>query len=133
MLRKLPARAEAFLAANRRNSLKSTGARTAKGKARPCLNALKHGRYARLPETPTAAGDRGGALYQKVRGGIGTAFRAQPHEPREMRCLDRMTAWIWCLAGRAGVILYAPMELKSLVVSSLCLKRKTKPRRGTCF
>jgi len=67
VLRKLPARAEAFLAANRRNSLKSTGARTAKGKARPCLNALKHGRYARLPETPTAAG----RFTRKCAGGLG--------------------------------------------------------------
>jgi len=105
MLRKSPTRTEAFLAANLRNALKSTGPRTAQGKARSCLNALKHGRYAkRLPETLTAAGDRGGAaLYQKVREEIGTAFRTPPNEPRETRQLDWLTAKVWCLARRAGV------------------------------
>jgi len=105
MLRKSPTRTEAFLAANRRNALKSTGPRTAQGKARSCLNALKHGRYAkRLPETLTAAGDRGGAvLYQKVRQEIGTAFRTPPNDPWENRQLDWLTAKVWCLARTAGV------------------------------
>jgi hypothetical protein len=78
MLRKSPARTEPFLAANRRNALESTGPRTARDKARSCMNALKHGRYAkRLPEKLTAASDQSGsALYHKVRGEIGMAFPA---------------------------------------------------------
>ncbi len=40
MLCKSLTRTEAFLAANRRNALKSTGPRTAEGKARSCLNNL---------------------------------------------------------------------------------------------
>ncbi|HMD98018.1 MAG TPA: hypothetical protein VKM93_11910 [Terriglobia bacterium] len=105
MLRKSPTRTEAFLAANRRNALKSTGPRTARGKAWSCMNNLKHGRYAkRLPETLAAAGNHGGAaLYQKVRGEIGKTFQAQPDEPREMRQLDRMTAAVWCVARRVGI------------------------------
>jgi len=105
MLRKSPTRTEAFLAANRRNALKSTGPRTPEGKARSCMNGLKHGRYAkRLPEKLAAAGDRGGAaLYQKVRGEIGTTFQAQADEPREMRLLDKMTVAVWCGARRVGI------------------------------
>jgi len=105
MLRKSPTRTEAFLAANRRNALKSTGPRTARGKAWSCMNNLKHGRYAkRLPEKLAAAGNHGGAaLCQKVRGEIGTAFRAEAHDPRQMRQLDKMTAAVWCVARRVGV------------------------------
>ncbi|MGO9268867.1 MAG: hypothetical protein ACLQOO_01155 [Terriglobia bacterium] len=79
MLRKSPTRTEAFLAANRRNALQSTGPRTTEGKARSCMNNLKHGRYAkRLLEKLAAAGDHSGAaLYQKVREEIGSALQAQ--------------------------------------------------------
>lgn len=42
-LRKSPERTPAFLAAHRANVRKSTGPRTAEGKARVRLNALKHG------------------------------------------------------------------------------------------
>src|SRR5262249_9145495 len=47
---------------NRRNSLKSTGPRTAEGKARSRFNAAKHAGRARLPilpgEDPAASQDR---------------------------------------------------------------------------
>jgi hypothetical protein len=42
-LRKSPTRTPALLAANRRNAQKSTGPRTARGKAWSRLNRLKHG------------------------------------------------------------------------------------------
>ena len=70
MLCKSPTRTAAFLAANRRNALKSTGPRTARGKARSCLNNLKHGRCAkRLPEKTGGGGrpGRGSALSKSAR------------------------------------------------------------------
>ena len=51
----------ASLAARRANALKSTGPRTAQGKARVALNSLKHGRSAvNLPEKLARAGYRQG-------------------------------------------------------------------------
>ena len=51
----------ASLAARRANALKSTGPRTAQGKARVALNSLKHGRSAvNLPEKLARAGYRRG-------------------------------------------------------------------------
>jgi hypothetical protein len=46
-LRRPPVLTPRALAARRANALKSTGPRTAAGKARSCLNALRHGRRAR--------------------------------------------------------------------------------------
>jgi hypothetical protein len=46
-LRRSPQLTPASLAARRANALKSTGPRSAAGKARSCLNALRHGRRAR--------------------------------------------------------------------------------------
>jgi hypothetical protein len=40
---------EKQLAANRQNAQKSTGPRTPEGKAKVCLNAVKHGLYSRRP------------------------------------------------------------------------------------
>jgi len=47
-LRKSPTRTPALLEANRRNARKSTGPRTARGKAQTRLNALRTGEYSRL-------------------------------------------------------------------------------------
>ena len=48
LLRKSPVRTRALLSANRANALKSTGPRTSRGKHASALNALRHGRRARL-------------------------------------------------------------------------------------
>ena len=47
-LRRSPRLTPALLAANRRNAQKSTGPRTAGGKARARLNRLRHGRHSPL-------------------------------------------------------------------------------------
>ena len=100
-LRKSPTRTPALLAALRANSLKSTGPRTPLGKARSCLNALKHGRYARhLPDRLVQACDRGGAaLYQWFHREIAATFGAS--DPRDRRLAEQMAARAWCVARRA--------------------------------
>jgi hypothetical protein len=103
-LRKSPTRTPAFLGANRRNAQKCTGPRTAEGKARSALNALKHGRYARrLPETLAAASLRSGAaLYAEIRSEISATFGVS--SPEGLRLVDRVTAGVWLMARRAGVL-----------------------------
>ncbi len=104
MLRKSPTRTEAFLAANRRNAQKCTGPRTPEGKARVSLNGLKHGRYAHhLPEKLEAAGyHSAAALYGQIRSEITANFKEET--PVELKQVERVTAMVWCLAWRAGVL-----------------------------
>ena len=66
----------ASLAARRANALKSTGPRTAQGKARVALNSLKHGRSAvNLPEKLARAGYRQGeAEWRQIRARIDRVF-----------------------------------------------------------
>ncbi len=99
-LRKSPTRTPAMLAALRSNCLKSTGPRTARGKARSCLNALKHGQYARrLPEKLMRAGYyRGAALYRYFQQEIAATFGAST--PQEWRQAERLAAEVWRLAQR---------------------------------
>jgi hypothetical protein len=105
VLRKSPTRTEAFLAANRRNAQKCTGPRTPEGKARASLNGLKHGRYAHhLPEKLEAAGcHSAAALYSQIRSEMTVAFKVEK-DPVEVKQMERMTAMVWCLAWRAGVL-----------------------------
>ena len=73
----------AALAARRANSLKSTGPRTAQGKARVALNPLKHGRYAlNLPEKLARAGYRQSeAEWRQIRARIAGTFQRTPAVP----------------------------------------------------
>jgi hypothetical protein len=77
------------IAANRRNSLKSTGPRSAAGKAASCFNALKHGIDARsqcLPWENRATLDQLAAEYHE---------RFAPSTP-EQRCLvDTLVSCEW--------------------------------------
>ena len=85
------------LAARRSNALKSTGPRTRRGKARVCLNALKHGRYAvvaarsaRLREKLLEAGHTDQeAVYGAIRSQVAQAIRAQ--DPASRRKIDQIT------------------------------------------
>ncbi len=101
-LRKSPTRTPAMLAANRANSLKCTGPRTARGKARAALNSLKHGRYApRLLQTLLRAGDHQGAQqYLWFCSEIAATFRAS--EAGERRQAGRLAARAWCVARDLG-------------------------------
>ncbi len=91
-----------MLAANRANSLKSTGPRTAQGKARVALNSLKDGRYAvRLPEKLVQAGDYSGeALYRWFCSEIAATFGVSDSADR--RQAEQLAARAWCVARRRG-------------------------------
>ena len=91
----------ARLAACRANARKSTGPRTARGKARSSLNALKHGRYAhRLTHTLEQAGERQQLhLYWEILSRISRHF--QVDWPREQQTAERLARQVWCYAWKA--------------------------------
>jgi hypothetical protein len=102
-LRRSPRLTPESLAARWANALKSTGPRTARGKARVSLNALKHGRYAarsaRLRERLIQAGYRQQEiLCGQIRSRIAQAFGAQ--NPASRRWADQCATKVWCLATR---------------------------------
>ncbi len=99
-LRKSPTRTPAMLAANRANALKSTGPRTARGKAQVALNRLKHGGYAvRLPEKLVQAGEQASdAQYRWFRSEIATTFGVG--EQPDRRQAEQLAARAWCVARR---------------------------------
>lgn len=127
------------LAARRNNALKSTGPRSRRGKARVCLNALKHGRYAvlaarsaRLRDKLLEAGHTGQeALYGAIRSRIAQAQTAQVRQDPAGRCrIDRMALRIWCVMLRTH-----PVESKlksSLISASTRLWAPTECRLAPC-
>ena len=128
------------LAARRSNALKSTGPRSRRGKARVCLNALKHGRYAilagrsaRLRERLFESGQSGReAVYGAIRSRIAQAIHA-PKDPTMRRGIDRLALRVWCLSLRThpvGTKLESPLfsDAKPLWAPSEC---GLAPRRHT--
>jgi hypothetical protein len=113
-LRRSPRLTPALLAANRANACRSTGPRSAHGKARAALNALKHGRYAAgLPERlQRARCPEAEAQWHAIRARIAEAFKptipAKPAVPTGptmpdgrpragafQKSIDRMANWVW--------------------------------------
>jgi hypothetical protein len=117
------------LAARRSNALKSTGPRSRRGKARVCLNALKHGRYAvlamrsaRLREKLFEAGQTGQeAVYGAIRSRIAQAMRVQDTATR--RSIDEIALRAWCLARR--------MHLSGTKLESPLISGTNRPRVPT--
>src|SRR6266404_1403370 len=83
--------------ANRRNSLKSTGPRTAAGKAAVSTNALKHGIFA---ESPTIVGENSDAFAA-----LKAAFlhQFQPANPDEEILVANITRNAWLLERFSNV------------------------------
>jgi hypothetical protein len=80
------------IAANRRNAKKSTGPRTAAGKAKAAQNATKHGLLARQPVLP----DEDGAEYEELR--LSLIHELWPETPAEKLLVNRLAATQWRLA-----------------------------------
>ncbi len=91
-----------MLAANRANSLKSTGPRTTQGKARVALNSLRHGGYAvALPQRLVQAGDhRGAAQCRWFCWEIAATFGVS--DAADRRQAEQLAARAWCLARKRG-------------------------------
>jgi hypothetical protein len=115
-LRRSSALTPRSLAARRANALKSTGPRTARGKARVSFNGFKHGRHAVRPEELAERLLRAGycreaALYRQVRWQVGQVFR--PQGDAGWKRLYRLSAWVWSFRtglGRSKSKLGAKLE-----------------------
>lgn len=79
------------IAANRRNALKSTGPRTARGKAFARLNALRHGLRAR----PGILSAENLHELSQIRAQFLNSF--QPQDPQQVRLVERMACARWQL------------------------------------
>jgi len=101
MLCKSPQLTPAALAARRANSLKSTGPRTARGKAWSCLNALRHGGRARnLRARIERTGDRQAlCLFDWFH--VKLIERFHPSSPWQWDYTKREAGRVWCfMTGR---------------------------------
>jgi hypothetical protein len=80
---------EKQIAANRRNAQKSTGPRTPEGKARVCLNALRHGLSARVVVLP----DENAEEFHQLCDDLETEW--QPQGRTEQYLLEQMAVAQW--------------------------------------
>src|SRR5687767_4689447 len=114
---------QAKLDANRRNALRSTGPRTAEGKRRSSMNALKHGLCARVTTTTTTTGsdaiDRprarrmqnmslspvlpgeSASTYETIKAELEDDFH--PRTPVERWLVENVAAQLWRLMRAADV------------------------------
>jgi hypothetical protein len=101
-LRRSPVLTPRALAARRANALKSTGPRTAAGKARSCLNALRHGRRAHDLRAKIARTGDSEALFLLDWFHERILLRWQPRNERWWRYTIRLAARVWCfMNGRS--------------------------------
>jgi hypothetical protein len=84
-------------AANRRNAKKSTGPRTAAGKAKSAQNATQHGLLARR----AVLSDEDGAAYEEWR--LTLIHELWPESPLETLIVNRIAAAQWRLARVPGI------------------------------
>ena len=96
--------------ANRRNAVKSTGPRTAEGKAAVSLNRLGHGLTGRAPLVP----GEDPAEYERLRQGL--TDQLAPQGVLEQALVDRAAGCLWRL-GRvqqieAGLLAYRRLDLE---------------------
>lgn len=96
---KSPTLTLAKLAANRSNARRSTGPRTAAGKRRIVLNALKHGRFSgSFGENLIKAG-ADAELFDWIRGRVFDGFRPLGHAERWQA--EGLAREVWCRAYAA--------------------------------
>ena len=98
------------ISANRRNAKKSTGPKTAAGKAKSAQNATKHGLLARQ----LVLSDEDGAEYEALR--LSLIHELWPETPLEQLIVERIAAAQWRLA-RVPVIeteLFAALRVNAM-------------------
>jgi len=113
---------EKQIAANRRNSKKSTGPRTIEGKAKVTMNAIKHG----LLSKKVLLSDEDAAEFEEFSNEIFAAM--QPQGGLENVLLDKVVVSIWRMRRAIEVesLLYQNTELEFLG------KATRATRFGTC-
>jgi hypothetical protein len=102
-LRRSPQFTPASLAARRANALRSTGPRTAAGKARSCLNALRHGRRARDLRAKLGRIGDSEALFLLDWFHHHILLFWRPRKERAWRYTIRLAARVWCFMNGLGL------------------------------
>src|SRR5271169_160112 len=102
-LRRSPQLTPASLAARRANALRSTGPRSAAGKARSCLNALRHGRRARDLRAKLARTGDSEALFLLDWFHHHILLFWRPRKERTWRYTIRLAARVWCFMNGFGL------------------------------
>jgi len=83
-------------AANRANAKRSTGPRTAQGKARSAMNALRHGILAKAAFNVSIEGEEKRAEFETLLAGLAQEY--QPRTMTEIMTVQQLTVCYWKLA-----------------------------------